>query len=124
MRAYAEPGSATNPFEAEVSSGTDAMTSAKLRMQWTHRFGPGIDATVWAAGARSFDDAIEMTAAVSAMGYLIPVGLTPNTWAEYGGRVGFKLNSQVTADLSLAGVSGFDGIGTSANLRAAARVQF
>lgn len=44
VRAYAEPVSATNPFEAEVSSGTDAMNSAKLRMQWTHHFGQGIDA--------------------------------------------------------------------------------
>ena len=109
VRAYAEPVSATNPFEAEVSSGTDAMNSAKVRMQWTHHFGQGIDATVWAAGARSFGHA---------------TALTPNTCAEYGGRVGFNLNPQVAADLSLAGVSGFDGMGTSAELRAAAHLAF
>jgi probable HAF family extracellular repeat protein len=124
VRAYAEPVSATNPFEAEVASGTDAMNSAKLRMQWSHRFGPGIDATVWAAGARSFGDAVELRSAVPMAGELVPTALTPNTWAEYGGRVGFKLSPQVTADLSLAGVSGFDGIGTSAQLRAAARLAF
>jgi hypothetical protein len=122
--AYAEPVSATNPFEAEVTSGTDAMNSAKLRMQWTHHFGQGIDATVWAAGARSFGDAIELTAAVPMAGELVPTALTPNTWAEYGGRVGFNLSPQVAADLSLAGVSGFDGMGTSAELRAATHIAF
>ena len=83
VRAYAEPVSATNPFEAEVSSGTDAMNSAKLRMQWTHHFGQGIDATVWAAGARSFGDTVELMAAVPMAGGLVPTALTPNTWAEY-----------------------------------------
>ena len=124
VRAYAEPVSATNPFEAEVSSGTDAMNSAKLRMQWTHHFGQGIDATVWAAGARSFGDTVELMAAVPMAGELVPTALTSTTWAEYGGRVGFKLSPQVAADLSLAGVSGFDGMGTSAELRAATHIAF
>jgi hypothetical protein len=125
VSAYAERVSATNPFEAEVWSGTDSMNSTKLRMQWTHRFGLGIDATVWAAGARSFDDATELTAAVPLVGELLPAALTSSTWAEFGGRVDFKLSPQVTADLSFAGVSGLDGgTDTTAQLRAAGRIAF
>ena len=52
-------------------------------MQWTHHFGQGIDATVWAAGARSFGDTVELMAAVPMAGGLVPTALTPNTWAEY-----------------------------------------
>ena len=114
----------TGMQKSQFAAGQRRMNSAKLRMQWTHRFGQGVDATVWAAGARSFGDAIELTAAVPMAGELVPTALTPNTWAEYGGRVGFKLSPQVTADLSLAAVSGFDGMGTSAELRTAARLVF
>ncbi len=57
-------------------------------------------------------------------GELVPTALTPNTWTEYGGRVSFNLSPQVAADLSLAGVSGFDGMGTSAELRAATHIAF
>src|SRR5262249_25473279 len=40
--AYAEAASSANPFDARVSSGTDAMNIAKLRMQWNHDFGSDI----------------------------------------------------------------------------------
>ena len=124
VSAYGEPVSATNPFEAVVSSGTNSMNSTKLRMQWTHGFGLGIDATVWAAGGRSFDDATELRAAVPLAGELLPATLAPTTWAEYGGRVDFNLNPQVTAGLSFAGVSGLDGTDTTAQLRATGRIAF
>ena len=83
-----------------------------------------------AASSASFADftrrarAVELMAAVPMAGELVPTALTPNTWAEYGGRVGFNLSPQIAADLSLAGVSGFDGMGTSAELRAATRIAF
>jgi probable HAF family extracellular repeat protein len=123
--AYAEQVSPTNPFEAYISPGTDVMNSARLRLEGSHRFGPHFDVTLWAAAARSFDDAIELSVAVPAVGAnLAPAGVTSATWAEYGGRVGFKLSPQLTADFFVAGVSGLEGIGTSAELRAAARLTF
>ena len=124
VRAYAEPVSATNPFEAEVLSGTDAMNTAKLRMQWTHSFGSDMNATLWAAGAQSFGDTVDMAAAVPMTGVLAPVGLTHNTWVEYGGRLGFALGPQIAADVSFAGVSGFDGMDTALQLRAGPNIAF
>ena len=52
------------------------------------------------------------------------MGVTSVAWAEYGGRVGLKLNHRLTADFIAAGVSGFDGMGTSAQFRAAGRLAF
>jgi hypothetical protein len=101
------------------------MNSAILRLELLHRFGPCLDATLWAAGGRSFGDTVELSAAVPAVGTdLATVGLTSITWAEYGGRVGFKFTQQITADLFFAGVSDLDGMGTNAQLRAAARLTF
>jgi hypothetical protein len=66
--AYAEQVSPTNPFEAYISPGTDVMNSARLRLEWAHHLGQPLDATLWAAGGRSFGDSIELSAAVPAVG--------------------------------------------------------
>ena len=122
--AYAEQVSSTNPFEAYVSSGTDLMYSAKMRLEWLHRFGQYLDAGVWAAGGESFGDTVELSAAVPLAGTGLAPVITSVSWAEYGGRVGVKVGSQLTADLSFAGVSDLTEVNTSAQFRAAARWAF
>jgi hypothetical protein len=79
------------------------MNIAKLRVQWTHDFGSATHATLWAAGARSFDETTDFMAAVPMAGVVAPDGLSPNTWAEYGGRLNFALSPQVAGDLTFAG---------------------
>ena len=124
VSAYAEGSSATNPFEAQVSSGTDVMNAAKLRMQWTHGFGSEVCATLWAAGARSFYDTTDFMADVPMAGVVAPVSLSPKTWAEYGGHLNFAIGQQLAGDPSLVGVSDLDGLETALQVRAAASVAF
>ena len=38
VRGYAEPLSYTNPFDAQISDGSDSLNVGKLRAQWTHGF--------------------------------------------------------------------------------------
>ena len=75
------------------------MNAAKLRMQWTHGFGPDIQATLWAAGAQSFDDTTDFMAAMPMAGVVAPVSVSPKTWAEYGGRLNFALGSMLLKNL-------------------------
>jgi hypothetical protein len=124
VAAYAESASAANPFEAQVSSGTDAINAAKLRMQWAHSFGSDIRATLWAAGARSFDDTTDFMAAVPMAGVVAPVSLSPKTWAEYGGHLNFALGPELAGDLSFVGVSDLEGMETALQFRAAASLAF
>jgi probable HAF family extracellular repeat protein len=122
--AYAELPSAANPFEAEVSAGTDTMNVIKARVDWLYRFGSRIGGSLWAAVAQSFDNVIMLTAAVPGSGDLVPIGLRNNTWAEYGCRTDLKFNPRIDADLLVGGVTGMGGIGSSAFLRAAAHLKF
>ena len=100
------------------------MNIAKLRVQWTHDFGSATHATLWAAGARSFDETTDFMAAVPMAGVVAPDGLSPNTWAEYGGRLNFVLSPQIAGDVTLAGVSGFEGMETALQVRAGASLAF
>jgi hypothetical protein len=112
------PETAAHETALRITEMISSLWGDSTALAWasTLRFGlPGVGA---------FDDATEFTAAVPLAGELLPVALIPSTWAEYGGRVGFKLNPQVTADLSFAGVSTLDGTDTTAQLRAAGRIAF
>ena len=67
------------------------MNSARMRLEWMHRFGPHLDATVWAAAGRSFDDTIELSAAVPAVGSMAPTDITSVTWS--GGASGVLMTA-------------------------------
>jgi hypothetical protein len=121
--AYTESASATNPFEAAVSSGTDAMNAAKLRMQWSHRFGSDIKRDTLGGWGSEFRRHHRPNGSGANDGCPC-TGQRPNTWVEYGGRLGFALGPQVAADISFAGVSGFAEIGTALQPRAGAHIEF
>jgi hypothetical protein len=122
--AYAEAGSPANPFDARVSPGTDAMNIAKLRVQWDHEFGSNTHATFWAAAARSFEEATDFMAAVPMAGFVAPGSLDQNSWAEYGTRLSFAMGPQLAGDITVAGLSGFDGLETALQVRAGASLAF
>jgi probable HAF family extracellular repeat protein len=122
--AYAEPVSSSNPFEAHVAAGTDATDLAKVRFAWSRRLTPSLDATLWAAGVRAFDRESELVAFVPGIGILKPGSLPALSWAEYGGRIGYKLNNTVTVDAFINGVSGEAGFETRIHAGTGVRVQF
>ena len=109
---YAETLSATNPFNAQVSSGTDEMDLAKARLAWSFALAPRFDATLWGAGVYVFNRETDLVTSVAGLGVFAPVVGDDTAWAEYGARVGYSVTEQVTFDVFVNGVSGDDDIGT------------
>jgi hypothetical protein len=122
--AFAETFSAANPFQAAGASATDALTVGKVRAQWTHNFTPDIDTTVWAAGAHTFDDTSNYSAVVAGFGMGAPTQPGSRSWAEYGGRVGYKITPATVVDVFADGVSGGNGIGTEVRLGVGFKLTF
>jgi hypothetical protein len=115
--------SSTDPFQASFPAGTDAFGVGKLRAQWTHSFTAAIDATLWVAGARAFGASSGLTASVAGFGVLRG-RLADATWAEYGGRVGYKITPNATIDLIADGASGGSAIGSRIHAGAGFRYTF
>lgn len=121
---YAEPVSAQNPFGAVVSGGTDRMELGKVRLQWSHTFDDKFDGSVWVAGARAFSNESSLAATVGGVGTMTPASAGAVNFAEYGARVGYKLNDAITIDTFINGVSGSGGIDTRVHGGLGVRTQF
>jgi hypothetical protein len=119
-----EAFSAINPFQASLPATTDAFSVGKLRAQWSHGFTPNIDATLWVAGAKAFGATSGLAAVVPGFGTLTHGKLTSPSWAEYGGRVGYKITPNATIDIFADGASGGAGIGTRVHVGAGFRYSF
>jgi probable HAF family extracellular repeat protein len=122
--AYAEQLSAQNPFEAHVDAGTDTMDLAKIRLQWSHAWSSCIDSTLWVAGVRGFNGSSGLNATVPGFGTLEPADLANATWAEFGGRVGFKLTEIATLDAYASGVAGGAGVETRVHFGLGLRFEY
>jgi hypothetical protein len=122
--AYAEQFSVQNPFEAHVDAGTDKMDLAKIRLQWSHAWSSRLDSTLWAAAVRGFNGSNGLTATVPGFGTLEPVDSANATWAEFGGRVGFKLTEIATLDAYASGVAGGAGVETRVHSGIGLRFQY
>ena len=122
--AYSELNVASNPFAAIFGDARDRMDLAKLRLQWSHQFGPRIDATLWAAAVHAFNRETSLQASVAGVGSFSPGDLKDLNWAEFGLRVGYALSQTITVDAFANGLSGRDGIDTRAHGGAAVRVRF
>lgn len=102
---YAEASSSQNPFEASSSAGTDILDIARLRAQWTHDFTQTIDTTLWVGLAHSFSYSNGIDTVVAGVGLMSASNTHDNrTWAEYGARIGYKLNNLTTVDTFVNGI--------------------
>ena len=124
LKGYAETFSQSNPFEATVTQGTDTMTLAKARVQWSAVLGYGFDATLWGAGVYGFNRDSGLQASVIGIGTLTPLIDDGILWAEYGGRIGYALTSAATLDVFVNGVSGEEGVDTRVHGGAGLRYRF
>lgn len=121
---YAEAFSRLNPFEAQAPSATDGLTIGKIRAQWTHMFTDQIDATAYLAGADAFGSSSNFNVGVPGFGLVSPTKVKDPLFAEYGGRIGYKLRPNAVIDVFANGVSGNDGIGTDVQVGADFRLTF
>lgn len=122
--AYSEPLSPQNPFQSTVAAGADTTDLAKLRLQWSHRFSPSVDGTLWVAGVHGFNRSTDLIATVPGIGVLAPTNTGDLNWAEYGLRIGYKLAKGITLDTFADGVSGGRGIDTRVHTGLALRFQY
>jgi len=67
---------------------------------------------------KTFGDDLELAAAVPLGGTDLTPVVTSMAWAEYGGRMGVRVSSQLAADLSFVGVSDLADMNTDVRLRA------
>jgi hypothetical protein len=79
---------------------------------------------VWAAAATSFDASTSLLVSVPGFGLLTRGRAGQPVWAEYGGRVGYKVGANATIDVFADGVSGDKGIGTDVRVGAGFRYAF
>ena len=100
------------------------MTIGKLRAQWTHGFTDKLDATVWGAVADALDSSTNLAAAIPGFGVVTPGNPGRPFWAEYGARVGYRLNTNAIVDVFADGASGGSGIGTAVHVGADFKYMF
>ena len=115
---YAEPLTASNPFNAAVSSGTDKLAIAKIEGKWTHVFSPKIDVTLRLAGAHGFAASSGLTATVAGFGTFEARDPEAASWAEYGLRGGYRLSDSLKLDVFANGLAGQGSIHSEAHVGA------
>jgi probable HAF family extracellular repeat protein len=120
---YSELFSAINPFEAHLPAANSTLDVFKARAQWTHNFTPAIDATIWAAWAHGFNYYDGSQLFVDGIGNFAPQYASTLNWAEYGIRVGYKVNEMITTSIFVNGVAG-DITGSKAHVGGGVSVKF
>lgn len=97
--AYGEQQGATNPFDAQMPSGTDLIDTAGANAQYTHLFGRHIEADL-NAGVRWAFNAESGVQAMIADGQF--AGDQPAfVYYQIGGRLGMRVNKRLTVNLFL-----------------------
>ena len=92
LDAYEETASPDNPFDAKVSSGQQALSSVKLRSQWSHTLNSCWDFTAWTSIAWGREDQNGLSAAVAGIGEVDRAQSSDLFWGEYGFRLGYNLD--------------------------------
>ena len=106
VRATCSTMSSDNPFNAQIKSARNAANLGKVRLHWTHSFTPSVDATVWVAAARAFGPPDTLSVNIAGVGSFTPLSFQGRAWAEFGGRLGVRLNDSTSLELVASGLSG------------------
>lgn len=109
---YTERAAATNPFAANVVSGTDEIGIARFGAQYTRLLTDTIEGNVNGALAYAFDQKSGLGGTVGASGLVAP-RLRDVTFFEGGGRLGFRITAQSVIDVFAVTAVGPQPVGTS-----------
>jgi hypothetical protein len=120
--AYSETFSALNPVALLNGGGTDQMNIARLGGQLTHLWGASIETQVNVGVARSFGSRSGLNAIVA--GASITPGLGEYVWAEYGARIGYRIQPNIILDAFADGTLGPRPIGATVHGGLAVRYTF
>ncbi len=103
---YSEAVTVANPFAATVSSGVDTQDVTRIGAQYTHLFAGRIEANVNAALAYGFDNKFGSQVTIVDFGGVSPYPLLNSAWAEFGGRLAYRVSQNLVADAFLLGTIG------------------
>jgi hypothetical protein len=120
--AYAETFSPINPVPLINAGGTDQMNIARFAGQLTHLWSATIETQVNFGIARSFGSRSGLNAIIA--GASMTPGLGEYTWAEYGARIGYRIQPNVILDAFADGTLGPGPIGNTVHGGAAVRYTF
>lgn len=120
---YSESGLPSNPWPMWTPGGTDRMSVVSLGGQWTHLWGARIETQFNAGVARSFGSKSGLNAWFVG-GPLGQIGLSEYTWAEYGARIGYRIEKNFVIDLFADGTLGGRPVGNTIHGGIAARYAF
>jgi hypothetical protein len=120
--AYSETFSPINPVPLVNGGGTDQMNIARLGGQFTHLWGVSIETQVNFGVARSFGSRSGLNAIIA--GANTTPALGEYTWAEYGARVGYRIQPNVILDAFADGTFGRRPIGATVHGGMAVRYTF
>jgi hypothetical protein len=123
VNGYTDPAAVLNPFNATIADGTDRTNLVKLGGQWTHLFGPSVEANINGGFVQSFAAHSGIVATVTGDGTVVPT-MGNQSWFEYGGRLGYRITKGWVADLFLNGTLGPQPVGNTIHGGVGLRVNY
>lgn len=111
-KSYSETGSATNPAPASFAKGKDVVNVVRLTLQHVRLLSSRFELQVNAGVAQSFGTKSGVAATIGGVGTLRP-SLKNQTWAEFSGRLGFRLSKKMVVDAFVLGSVGSKPVGTN-----------
>ena len=104
--AYSEATGLLNPQPATFAGGVDAFNIARIGAQYTHLFGSNLEVNGNLAIARGFGAQVGVDASVAGFGLVPNLSVGSSTWAEFGGRLGYRVTDKFVIDAFMLGTAG------------------
>ena len=102
---YDETLSNANPFDAHYGSAGDTLTVGKVGAAWTHDIGR-FSLSLSGQFVHAFDYSTDLSVTVPGIGTLTPATPSSIDWAEYQGRIVYRLTPKIELGVFASGVSG------------------
>jgi len=120
---YTEASTAVNPFPATISNGIDREDVVRLGATYTHLFFGNLEANANGAVAHGFDSSFGSQVSVLSFGSIAPFPILNATWAEFGGRLGYRFSRSLVVDAFALGTLGGE-VGRTLHVGLGARYAF
>jgi hypothetical protein len=120
---YTEVSTTVNPFPASISNGIDREDVVRLGATYTHLFFGNLEANVNGAVAHGFDSTFGSQVSVLNFGSIAPFPILSSTWAEFGGRLGYRFSRNLVIDAFALGTLGGE-VGRTLHVGLGARYAF
>ena len=108
---YSEQASPSNPYAATFNSGVDTLNIARIAVQYTHLFFDRWEVNGTAGLAHGFSASYTGQADLDGFGIISAAAPSAFSWAELGGRIGYRFNDRLVLDGFVIGTLGPQPVG-------------